>query len=78
MRLTGFGGVSILATMGNQRGKCSTKALGAFTKRGELAVTMAPSSKPLATLYGALKDQIVITGDIVTCDWSDEFDTLRR
>lgn len=48
------------------------------TKRGEPVARLVPVDRPSATLYGALKGQIEIVGDIVSCDWSEEFDALRQ
>lgn len=48
------------------------------TKRGEPVARLVPVGRPAATLFGALKGQIETVGNIVSCDWSDEFDALRQ
>lgn len=48
------------------------------TKHGKQVALVSPARRPAAkSSYGSLEGLIKITGDIVHCDWSDEFDATR-
>ncbi len=48
-----------------------------ITKHGKPKAVLSPVSQQGTSLRGAWKDIGRITGDIVHCDWSDEFDVLK-
>jgi prevent-host-death family protein len=47
------------------------------TKRGEPIAKIIPLRKDVQTLRGSMRDQLVIKGDIVECDWSEEWEALQ-
>ncbi len=48
-----------------------------ITKRGEPIARVTPLRVSSGPLRGSMKDMIVIRGDIVECDWSDEWEAAR-
>ena len=48
-----------------------------ITKHGKPKAVLSPVSTRPRSLRGAWKDLGRITGDIVYCDWSDEFEVLE-
>ena len=48
-----------------------------ITKHGEPIAKVIPLRKEHQPLRGSMKDQLIINGDIVECDWSEEWEALR-
>lgn len=48
-----------------------------ITKHGKPKAVLSPVSSKPRSLRGAWKDFMQIRGDIVHCDWSDEFEVLK-
>ena len=47
------------------------------TKRGKPVARVVPVGAPRTTLRGAYHDRLRITGDIVTIDWTADWDAAR-
>lgn len=48
-----------------------------ITKRGEPVARLVPARKKALSPRGSWKGLVEIRGDIVQCDWSDEFEATR-
>ena len=46
------------------------------TKRGVPIARISPLGRTTSRLRGSMKDMLAVKGDIVECDWSDEWDVL--
>lgn len=47
-----------------------------ITKHGEPIARIIPLRKTVQSLRGSMRDQLIIKGEIVECDWSDEWEAL--
>ncbi|MBI3180673.1 MAG: type II toxin-antitoxin system prevent-host-death family antitoxin [Myxococcales bacterium] len=47
------------------------------TRHGEEIALVSPARRRTESEYGSLKGLLRVQGDIVHCDWSQEFDVLR-
>jgi prevent-host-death family protein len=48
------------------------------TKHGKPVARVVPAGLPASSLRGAFAGRIRITGDIVSADWTDEWDAVNR
>ena len=48
-----------------------------ITKRGEPVARLVPARVQTRSLRGCWKNLVEIHGDIVRCDWSEEFEATR-
>jgi prevent-host-death family protein len=48
-----------------------------ITKRGEAVARLVPAGTQVRSPRGSWKGLVEIRGDIVRCDWSDEFEVTR-
>ena len=48
-----------------------------ITKRGTPIARVSPIRRGSARLRGAMKDEIVVRGGIVSVDWTDEWESAR-
>jgi prevent-host-death family protein len=48
-----------------------------ITKRGEPIARVVPLRSSARPLRGSMKDVLRIRGDIVQCDWSDEWEATK-
>lgn len=49
-----------------------------ITKRGEPIARVIPVRPPAQSLRGAWRGRLEILGDIVQCDWSEEFEVSKE
>jgi prevent-host-death family protein len=49
-----------------------------ITKRGTPLVVLSPLAGKMAETMGAWQGLVEISGDIINCDWSDEFEASRE
>lgn len=48
-----------------------------ITKRGRPVARLVPIAAPTGSLRGLWKGKVRVVGDIVHCDWTDEFEAAR-